>query len=190
MKGSTGLKSPDMTEIGSTNSNKKSHLEANSKLLQNKNKTPKQQNTPYFEEDSVLSHSSRSLFVRNRDNSCQTYQKYLKMLDPSFLKDEDNPVNYKSAIGENSFVPEKIRKLLPLERKKSEANLNELSLKLKEGSRKKIVLNGLALKKSETNSGNNKEKNETNSGNNQEINDETQISSSKNPLKSQELYDM
>ena len=171
MKRVTGLKSMDLTEVKNNNSNKKINVEPNSKALLPKNKTPKPQITR-FEEDSVISHSSRSVFVRNRENSMQTYQKYLKMLDPSFLKDDEN-LDYQNSelFYQNSHVPQKILKLLPINRNKSDFTLKSLSSKIKEASRKKFILDDISAKIPDKN-------------------DESQISSSRNPLKVPEIVEM
>ena len=171
MKHVTGLKSMDLTEVNNNNSNKKISAEPNSKALLQKNKSPKTQ-INRFEDDSVISYSSRSVFVRNRENSIQTYQKYLKMLDPSFLKDEEN-LEYQNSelFYQNSHVPQKILKLLPINRNKSDFTLKSLSSKIKEASRKKFILDDISAKIPDKN-------------------DESQISSSRNPLKVPEIVEM
>jgi len=171
-KHTVGLKSLDLTDI-TLNKSKKSVLDRNPKLLQSKMRTP------LHNEESSISHSSRSL-LRNRENSIQTYQKYLKMLDPSFLKDEDNINNdYFKSISistknmNNSFIPHKLLKLLPLEKKEGEDN--SFQKFPTQFSRKKFTLSEISQKFSVKKS------------NTQESVNESRFGSIQNPLKSEDL---
>lgn len=145
------MKPLDITAIASASSAKKSQLP----ISNSKHFTPKQ--LAPFEEDSVL--SSRSFFARNRDNSSQTYQKYLKLLDPSFLKEDQETGN--------THVPQKMLKLLPLQRKKSEDWANSQRKQEEKMRKKGVSMSGVGKKEGVLG----------------EI-------SSKNPLKSEELYEV
>ena len=174
MKNTAGLKSLDLTEIAS-NKSKKTNFVPDSKILQNKLKSTNPKNI--FEE-SVISQSSRSILLRNRENSIQTYHKYLKMLDPSFLKDEENNENNFKSISisthnlNNSHIPHKILKLLPLDKNISEPGFKSFT----KASNKKFLLGDLSHRLTEKIL-QNKEK---------DVNDKT----IENPLKLEDLSTM
>ena len=137
MKHTSSLKSLDMTELISNKSNPRRDY---SKIINSKTKLPTQINNQ--DEESVLSHSSRSLIAKNRENSNHTHQKYLKMLDPSFLNDGDSISISNNGNYNNTHVPQKILKLLPLEKNgMSLKNFSSKKFNLKELSQKFLSQN-------------------------------------------------
>lgn len=136
----SSFKSMDMTEIMSNKKSKGSSSVIKSKIINSKIKLPRQINN--LDEESVHFNSSRSLVANNRENSNQTYQKYLKMLDPSFLNDGDTVSASNIVEHNNSFVPHKILKLLPL--KKNEMSLKKFAttkFNLRDASYRVLTLN-------------------------------------------------
>lgn len=116
-----GLKSLDFAETPSSSIHLKNKTSFDSRIMKSSYEQPISTQKKFPEEEStIIQNSARSVIVRNRENSLHTYQKYLKLLDPSFLNDADNENNVKIVKNQsNSHVPTGILKLLPLQRLKN-----------------------------------------------------------------------
>lgn len=181
MKHTSGLKSLDLTNI--ITSKNKISSEKKVKTFRDNNQNSKSHYT-FLEESLIHNSSEKSIFARNRENSIQTYKKYLKLLDPSFLNDAEHENLRSISIVDNSdlklnncHVPQKIMRLLPLERSEIKTH--------------KSFHHNSSLKLSEIRKINNDNTSSMMSENKNVLEENSNITSIlKNPLKNQELHTM